>query len=106
LTPGYEQKRFSQEDRRGLRLIASSDGRDGSLTIHQDADVYASILQADRTVSHRIGVDRAGWIQVARGRLQMNGAALSAGDGARIHEESELSILASEPSEFLLFDLA
>jgi len=107
LRPEYEQKRFPEAERRGrLRLIASRDGREGSVTIHQDASVYVASLDAGQRVEHRPAAGRSAWVQVARGSLKLNGKALEAGDGAAIAGEAEITIAALEPSELLLFDLA
>lgn len=103
LAPGYEQKRF--DDRANvLRLIASPDAKDGSLTIHQDARVYASVLEKGKSVRHELAAGRGAWLQVARGALELNGKALKAGDGASVEGEA-LAIVATEPAEFILFDL-
>jgi redox-sensitive bicupin YhaK (pirin superfamily) len=107
LEPGYEQKAFSEDERRGqLRLIASQDGRDGSVTIHQDASVFASILGEGESVEHGMDQTRYGWIQVARGSVVVNGQPALQGDGAIAIGESSLEIVGQEPSELLLFDLA
>ncbi len=107
LTPGYEQKAFTTEERNGtLCLIASPDGADGAVTINQDARVYASLLDEGRSVAHTIATGRSGWIQLAQGGLTLNGASLTAGDGAAISKESRVEISAERNSEFLLFDLA
>jgi quercetin 2,3-dioxygenase len=107
LTPGYEQRAFSDEEKRDrLRLIASRDGRDGSVTIHQDASVYAAFLTQGRAVTHAFGSGRGGWLQVVKGSVTLKGIALTAGDGAAIEGETELEITAVKDSEFLLFDLA
>ena len=107
LTPGYEQKNFSPDERNGqFRLIASVSGEDGAVTINQDARVYASLLAAGQTIGQGIDASRHAWLQLARGRVSVNGANLSAGDGAAITRESRVEISAAEDSEFLLFDLA
>jgi redox-sensitive bicupin YhaK (pirin superfamily) len=107
LTPGYEEKTFSTEEKRGkLRLIASPDGRDDSLTIHQDASVYASILAPGVTADHSFEPGRHGWIQVARGRMKLNGIELGRGDGVAVSDENEIHMEGVEEAEFLLFDLA
>ena len=107
LEPGYEQKAFTEDERRGqLRLIASNDGRDGSVTVHQDVTVFASILGAGDSVSYDMHQTRYGWIQVARGAINVNGQPVAQGDGAVVMGESSLEIAAEEPSEILLFDLA
>jgi redox-sensitive bicupin YhaK (pirin superfamily) len=106
LPPGYEQKTFSDADKRGrLRLIASSDGREGSVTINQDAAVYATVLAPEQRVTHALARRRRGWLQVARGTLTLNGQALAHGDGAAIEGAETLEIQGIEPVEALLFDL-
>jgi redox-sensitive bicupin YhaK (pirin superfamily) len=102
ITPGYEQKAFPDRDGR-LRLVASHDGRDGSLTIHQDVDIYASQLSSG-SLTHELRPGRYGWLQVARGSVTLNGVTLAAGDGAAIEGESSLT-LAGTGAELLLFDL-
>jgi redox-sensitive bicupin YhaK (pirin superfamily) len=107
LPPGYEQKAFPAEDRSGrLRLLASRDGRDGSVTIHQDAALYGALLGKGEQVSHEPRASRHVWVQVARGAVDLNGQRLSAGDGAAISDERLLTLRAVEPAEVLLFDLA
>ena len=107
LEPGYEQKAFAEDERRAqLRLIASNDGRDGSVTVHQDVSVFASILGADETVKYDMDQTRYGWIQVARGAINVNGQRAGQGDGAVVMGESSLEIAAEESAEILLFDLA
>jgi redox-sensitive bicupin YhaK (pirin superfamily) len=107
LTPSYEQKFFSDDERLGrLRLIASAEGDDGAVRINQNARVYASLLKAGQTLSHALETNRYAWLQLALGRLEVNGAGLSAGDGAAVNKESRLEISAAEDSELLLFDLA
>ena len=107
LEPGYEQKAFTDAERRGkLRLIASNDGRDGSVTVHQDVSVFASILGAGESVVYDMDQARYAWIQVARGGVEVNGQRAAQGDGAIAMGESSLEIVAEQPSEILLFDLA
>jgi len=107
LEPGYEQRAFPIDAERGrLTLVASHDGRDGSLTIHQDASVYAGALGAGDRVVHRIAPGRHAWLQVARGGVEVSGHALAAGDGLAASEEKELAIAAGGDAEVLLFDLA
>lgn len=107
LKPGYEQKAFSEEERKGrLRLIASADGREGSVTVNQDASIYASILEEGEEVTKSLDPQRHAWIQVARGEVEVNGNQLVQGDGAAVSEEEELKISATAPAEILLFDLA
>ena len=107
LEPGYEQKAFAEDERRGvLRLIASSDGRDGSVTVRQDMSLFASILGAGERVKYDMDQTRYGWIQVARGAIDVNGQRAAQGDGAIAIGESSLEITAEESAEILLFDLA
>jgi hypothetical protein len=107
LQPSYEQKAFPEGEKRGkLRVIASRDAQDGSVKINQDAKLYVSLLKPGEEVSHEFGRGRHGWVQVARGAVELNGKKLSQGDGAAISEEKKLSIKGSEDAEVLLFDLA
>lgn len=107
ITPGYEEKAFPDHDEQNqLRLIASHDARGGSLKIHRDVDLSASVLESGGSVQHRFGTGHFGWIQVVSGQLAIGGIALGAGDGAAIVDEPEIAIAAHEKSEFLLFDLA
>ncbi len=107
LQPEYEQKAFSEEQRRGqLRLLASSDGRDHSVTVHQDVSVFASILDAGREVEWLMDPTRYAWIQVARGSISVNGENVDQGDGVIVVGESALKLVGNTPSEVLLFDLA
>jgi quercetin 2,3-dioxygenase len=107
LTPGYEQKAFPIEQRRDqLRLIVSPGARDGSLLIHQDASIYASVLSPGASLVHALAAGRHAWLQLPRGQLTINGVPMTDGDGAAISGESVLSISAQRESEFLLFDLA
>jgi redox-sensitive bicupin YhaK (pirin superfamily) len=106
LTPSYEQKAFGDEDRRGrLRLVASPDGADGALTIHQDARVYATVLDPGRRVVHALAPGRHAWVHVARGALTLNGHALVAGDGAAVSGEAALTLTGDAAAEALLLDL-
>jgi hypothetical protein len=106
IAPGYEQKTFTEPERRGtLRLIAAADGRDGAVTIHQDAAVYATTLARGGRVEHTLAPRRLAWLQVARGTLLLNGERLEQGDGAAIDNERRLEIEALEPAEALVFDL-
>ena len=107
LAPGYEQRNFSEADRKGrLRLVASPSGDDGSVTINQDAYLYSSLLEAGETVSHDVGSGRHAWLQVIDGGIVLNGEALSAGDGASLSDEASLAIQAQSKAHFLLFNLA
>jgi redox-sensitive bicupin YhaK (pirin superfamily) len=104
LAPGYEQKRFDDRTNR-LRLVASRDGRDGSLTLHQDASVYAALLGPGIALEHQLGKERHAFVQVARGCLRLNGEQLDAGDGAALSDEADLRFESVDRAEFLLFDL-
>ena len=104
LTPEYEQKSFPAEERTGtLRVVVSPDGRDGSLTIHQDASIYTTTLDDGQSVSHTLAPGRGAWVHVARGSVSVNGQPLETGDGAAIEEEREITL--SGRGEVLLFDL-
>ncbi len=108
LEPGYEQKAFPQEERKNqLRLVAARDGRDGALTIHQDANVYASSLDPGAEVAYSLAEGRGVWLQVATGELEVNGAKLGAGDAASITSEAVLALkgAGTEAAQVLLFDL-
>ncbi len=107
LTPSYEQKLISADAKRGkLKLIASRNADEDSITVHQDVKLYASILQKDDEVLHEIAENRHAWIQVVKGSLQINGELLNTSDGAAISDEKLLKIKALEvDTEFLLFDL-
>lgn len=108
IAPGYEQKTFTAEEKRGtLRLVGSRDGRDGSITIHQNVELYAALLQDSETVNHTLAEGRVAWLQVVRGAVQLNNQPLTAGDGAAIAQESKIMLQgASEDAEVLLFDMA
>lgn len=107
LEPSYEQRAFPEEERRNrLRLVASPDGRDGSLSIRQDARLYLASLEGGREVTHELAPDRHAWVQVLRGGVILNGLMLSAGDGAAVSAESGVMVRADGSSEVLLFDLA
>jgi redox-sensitive bicupin YhaK (pirin superfamily) len=107
LEPGYEQTLFPRDEKLNrLRLIGSRDGRDGSLTIHQDVDLYASVLESGAQVSLDDVANRRVFVQVISGSLDVNGEKLAAGDGAQIRQEEFVSLVAAAESEFLLFDMA
>jgi redox-sensitive bicupin YhaK (pirin superfamily) len=107
LKPGYEQKHFPESERRGrLRLIGSSDGRQGSVKVHQDVDIYAGLLDSGQAVSQEIAPGRGLWIQIVRGRVRLGETVLAEGDGAAVEDESALRIGAEEETEILIFDLA
>lgn len=106
LEPGYEQKHFDETDLANqLRMIASREGRDGSLTVHQDVALYAAKLEPGASVEHALGAGRHAWLQVVAGSARLNGIALGSGDGAAVSNEEDLNIVATESSELLLFDL-
>lgn len=107
LEPSYEQKTFPEAQKRGqLRLIGSRDGRNGSITIHRDVDLFASVLGDGESVSHELAAGRGAWLQVARGTVTANGEALKAGDGVSLTKPGRLTIAGSSEAEILLFDLA
>ncbi|HEX4524281.1 MAG TPA: pirin family protein [Casimicrobiaceae bacterium] len=107
IAPRYEQKTFADAEKRGnLRLIGSSDGRDGSVVIHQDVALFAALLNAGENVTHALATGRKGWIQVIRGAVALNGHDLVAGDGAAVAGEPHLSVTAkADNTEILAFDL-
>lgn len=107
LKPSYEQKTFTTEEKAGkLRLVGSRNGRDGSVTIHQDVDLYAAVLQVGESAMHSLAEGRIAWIQVARGSLFVNGQELRAGDGLAVESAGELRLEGQENAEVLLFDMA
>ncbi len=107
VTPGYAQTVFPAPDRTGrLRLVASPDGREGSLPIRTDTNLYASILEPGTALAYANATGRHAWLQVARGRLRVNGKTLVAGDGAAVSSAGAIEMAALDPSEILLFDLA
>jgi hypothetical protein len=108
LAPGYEQKEVRLEERRGrLRLLASRDGREGTVTIHQDVSLYSTILAPGQAVAHPLAKGRHAWVQVARGSIVANGERLAQGDGLGISESAEVTIEAAGEgeAEVLVFDL-
>jgi redox-sensitive bicupin YhaK (pirin superfamily) len=107
IEPGYEQKHFEPASKRGtMRLIASPDGRDGSLTIHQDAFVYAALIDGAERAAHRLGAGRRAYAHVVRGELSVNGNALGAGDALKASGVAEMVLEKGKQAEVLLFDLA
>jgi redox-sensitive bicupin YhaK (pirin superfamily) len=107
IEPGYEQKAFSEADKRGvLKLVGSRDGRDGSVTINRDVDLYASLLQSGDSVTHALETQRHVWLQVVRGELDVEGMSVSAGDGVALVAPREVAITAASAAELLLFDMA
>ena len=104
--PGYEEKQFGIAEKRGqLRLIASPDGREGSVTIHQDATVYASVLDGKDAVTHRPALGRRAYVHVAHGSVNANGIPLKGGDGVKIENENSIELKGARDAEVLLFDL-
>ena len=108
LAPGYEQKQFPEAEKRGrLRLVASPDGQENSVIVHQDAKLYASVLGSGDAVTHDLGNERLAWLQVARGSAKINGQILDTGDGAAIDKAGLIEISGtSKEAELLLFDMA
>jgi redox-sensitive bicupin YhaK (pirin superfamily) len=107
LKPSYEQKCFEAAEKRGkLRLIGSRSGRDGSVTIHQDADLYATLLERGESVTHALKAGRSAWVQVASGSIAVNGQKLEAGDGMAVEGAGDLYLEAEASAEVLLFDMA
>ena len=105
--PGYEQKSFPESEKRGkFRLIASSDGAEGSVKINQDAKLFVTLLGTAETVTQPLSEKRHGWLQVAKGAVELNGQQLNQGDGAAISDEEKLTVKATEEAEVLFFDLA
>jgi quercetin 2,3-dioxygenase len=105
--PAYDQKNFTEAEKRGkLRLLASPDGREGSVKIRQDNDLYATVLGAGESVQHALRPDRHAYVQVTRGSVQLNGKPLETGDGAAISAEKSLQLTGVKDAEVLLFDLA
>jgi redox-sensitive bicupin YhaK (pirin superfamily) len=106
IKPSYEQKFFSPEEKRGkLRLVASPNARDGSVKIHQDAYLYATLVDGDEAVSHALAEGRKAYVHVARGSVTVNGQPLRAGDALRVDSESNIEIGEGRNAEVLLFDL-
>ncbi len=107
IAPGYEQKHFSDADKRGrLRLVASSDGRDGSVTLHADAAIHAGLLDGDERAGLDLTPGRLAYVFLARGKLDVNGQALRAGDAALLADEPQLLLERGDHAEVLVFDLA
>jgi quercetin 2,3-dioxygenase len=107
LEPSYEQKTFSDADKRGkLRLVGSGDGRDGSVTIHRDVDFYATVLGEGDGVAHELKDGRVAWVQVARGTATLNGEQLHPGDGVAVEDAGKLELTGTSDAEVLVFDMA
>ena len=102
LTPGYEQRRFAD----GWTLVASADGREGSLTVHQDVDVYRGRLEPSETVTHALAAGRHAWVHLADGEAKVGGVTLASGDGAALSDIEQVDVFALTRTEILLFDLA
>lgn len=107
IEPSYEQKTFTNEEKSGtLRLVGSRDGREGSITIHQDVNLYATLLKDGEEVSHCLANERVVWVQVVRGAVQLNHQSLTAGDGVAIAQEENITLRgAGNNAEVLLFDM-
>jgi redox-sensitive bicupin YhaK (pirin superfamily) len=106
IRPSYEERHFDAVEKRGrLRLVASADGADGSVTIHQDARLYAALLDGSETATHVLAPGRMAYLHVVRGAIELNGVALSAGDAAMVRDESDLRLTHGRDAEVLLFDL-
>lgn len=106
LPPGYEQKAFPVEERRGkLRLVADRNGADGAVTVHQDARLFVTNLAPGEQVGHALAARRGAWVQVARGVIGLNGTEMRQGDGAAVEDEESITIAAETDAEVLLFDL-
>ena len=106
IEPSYEQKHFADAElTNALRVVASPDGRDGSLSIHQDASIFLSKLESGHSIRHTIPSGRHAWLQVLRGSVTLNGDTLETSDGAAISDETELNITANSDAEVMLFDL-
>jgi redox-sensitive bicupin YhaK (pirin superfamily) len=107
LAPSYEQKAFGETEKRGrLRLVGSRDGREGSVTIHRDVDLYATLLAEGESVSHALKPGRIGWVQVARGTATLNGEQLRPGDGVAVAAGESLTATGTSEAELLVFDMA
>ncbi len=106
IAPSYEEKHFGDERNGALRLVASRDGREGSLTVHQDLSLYASVLSAGDAVEHVVPEGRRAWVQVVKGAITVNGEALREGDAVSTETAQTLSLSANSDAELLLFDLA
>ena len=105
LKPAYAEKSFKKAPTGRLNLVASKSGRDGSIAINQDADLFLAKFTGGENVTHPLKPNRHAWLHVARGEVTVNGQALAAGDGAAVSQETELKLTAAKPAEALLFDL-
>ncbi len=105
IKPGYEQKSFAPQGESGFTLIASRDGREGSVTIHQDTALSLGRLRKGEEISRPLGAGRCAWLQMTRGSALLGEHLLGAGDGAALKDEAQIAIRAPEDAEFLLFDM-
>lgn len=106
IAPGYEQISFDDDDKRGkFRLIGSRDGRDGTVTIHQDVNLHATLLSEGESASYELGDNRKAWLQVARGTARLNGEQLGTGDGVAVDGPAALTLEGTSEAEVLLFDM-
>lgn len=106
IAPSYEQKSYADEEKTGTwRLVGSPDGHEGSVTIHQDVRLYATLLPEGETIEHKTSTDRLIWVQAVKGEFSLGGETLTAGDGAAISKQDLVSIKAAKDSEILLFDM-
>ncbi|MCU0950667.1 MAG: pirin family protein [Burkholderiaceae bacterium] len=106
IAPSYEEKHFAAADKRGrLRLLASPDGADGSVTLHQDARLYAGLFDGDERARHAIAPGRSVYVHVARGRIEANGQPLGTGDALMLRDEAAIELMRGDAAEVLLFDL-
>ncbi len=106
LAPGYEEKRFSDDEKHNrLRLVASRDGREGSLVVHQDVEIRLGVLEEEHEIAYPLREGRHAWVQVLRGRVELDGETLAAGDGAAISESAGLTIRGLDEAEIMVFDL-
>ena len=106
LKPSYEQRRYDPKERQGkLRLVGSADGRNGSVKIHQNVELFSTTLREKESTTHVLNPERCAYVHVARGKVKLNGKDLREGDGARITEESEIRLEGTSLGEVLLFDL-
>ncbi len=107
IAPGYEQKQFTEADKRGrLRLVASEDGRDGSITVHADAALYAGLLDGAEQARLNLHPGRLAYVHLIRGALDVNGTPLQGGDAALLRDENQVVLSAAANAEVLVFDLA
>jgi len=107
IEPGYEQKQFDAADKRGrLRLVASPDGSDGSVTVHADARLYAGLLDGDEKASLTLDPQRKSYVHLVRGELEVNGKKLATGDAALLEGETQVALSGGKDAEVLVFDLA